>query len=265
MRDHHRVGVKNEGALPIIVMVLVSLVDQPRLVRKITFITYFVKHIKLFSSHVSCLVIVKAGSSVFFHCIGPHVLQSFCFFSIWLHLQKWQKAKWRVSSPSQLQCHLVSIQHTHKRKAALGSSSSSGRQAVMDRPLWGILTFLRDPHKVTEVAPPWSNYTLMAFPSTCQETHRCALALIRVSVLRKQGRQVREEMESWSRGVPPVLKNNDNDNRNLHPMHCNALGVNNRRLRAPATSCRTPGEWKWRPLHRGHTHVVPAHMCFSWL
>lgn len=36
-------------------------------------------------------------------------------------------------------------------------------------------------------------------------------------------------MESWSRGVPPVLKNNDNDNRNLHPMHCNALGVNNRR------------------------------------
>lgn len=80
MRDHHRVGVKNEGALPIIVMVLVSLVDQPRLVRKITFITYFVKHIKLFSSHVSCLVIVKAGSSVFFHCIGPHVLQSSCFF-----------------------------------------------------------------------------------------------------------------------------------------------------------------------------------------
>lgn len=69
----------------------------------------------------------------------------------------------------------------------------------------------------------------MAFPSTCQETHRCALALIRVSVLRKQGRQVREEMESWSRGVPPVLKNNDNDNRNLHPMHCNALGANNRR------------------------------------
>lgn len=65
----------------------------------------------------------------------------------------------------------------------------------------------------------------MAFPSTCQETHRCALALISVSVLRKQGRQVREKMESWYRGVPPVLKNN-NDNKNLH---CNALGVNNRR------------------------------------
>lgn len=141
MRDHHRVCVKNEGALPTIVMVLVSLVDQPRLVIEITFIIYFVKHIKLFSSRVSCLVIVKAGSSVFSHCIGPHVLQSFC-----LHLQKWQKAKWRVMSPSQLQCHLVLIQHTHRRKAASGSGSSSGRQAVIDRPLWGILTFLWDPH-----------------------------------------------------------------------------------------------------------------------
>lgn len=60
------------------------------------------------------------------------------------------------------------------------------QQAVIDRPLCGILTLLWDLHKVMAATLPESNYALMAFSSTLQKRHSCALFLIRISVLLTQ-------------------------------------------------------------------------------
>lgn len=125
-------------------------------------------------------------------CNSNNYFQHALFCIIYLiSLQLWQKALIIASFtifPIQLQCHLVVGEHTLLVGGQVKPLNAvQEEQAVIDRPLCGILTLLRDLHKVMAATLPWSNYALMAFSATRQKRRSCALFLIRISVLLTQG------------------------------------------------------------------------------